>query len=54
VTVRLDVDAGPDTPPYDHPLITGENAAALIFSLICSSSKAANRLKPTSLGMTSS
>jgi hypothetical protein len=27
VTVRLDMDAGSDAPPYDHPLITGENAA---------------------------
>src|SRR5215813_7170965 len=28
VTVRLDMDAGPDAPPYDHPLVAGENAAA--------------------------
>ena len=28
VTVRLDMDAGPNAPPYDHPLVAGENAAA--------------------------
>src|SRR5262249_52303764 len=28
VTVRLDMDAGLDTPPYDHPLVARENAAA--------------------------
>src|SRR5215471_4326163 len=28
VTVRLDMDACPDGPPYDHPLVSGENAAA--------------------------
>jgi hypothetical protein len=28
VTVRLDMDAGPNGPPYDHPFVTGENAAA--------------------------
>jgi hypothetical protein len=28
VTVRLDMDAGPDAPPHDHPLVAGENAAA--------------------------
>jgi hypothetical protein len=22
VTVRLDMGAGPDAPPYDHPLVT--------------------------------
>jgi hypothetical protein len=32
VTVRLDMDAGSDAPPYDHPLITGENAAADLFA----------------------
>src|SRR6516162_10406649 len=32
VTVRLDMDAGPDAPPYDHPLITRENAAADLFA----------------------
>jgi len=32
VTVRLDMDAGPDAPPYDHPLITGENTAADLFA----------------------
>jgi hypothetical protein len=26
--VRLDMDASPDAPPYDHSLVTGENAAA--------------------------
>jgi hypothetical protein len=24
--------AGPDTPPYDHPLVTEENAAADFFA----------------------
>jgi hypothetical protein len=28
VTVRLDVDASPDAPPYDHSSVAGENAAA--------------------------
>src|SRR5215467_14590145 len=28
VTVRLDMDASPDAPPYDHSLVAGENAAA--------------------------
>src|SRR6266566_8574082 len=28
VTVRLDMDAGPDTPPYEHPLVPGKNATA--------------------------
>jgi SAM-dependent methyltransferase len=32
VTVRLDMDASPDAPPYDHPLVTGENAAADLFA----------------------
>jgi hypothetical protein len=32
VTVRLDMDPGPDTPPYDHPLVAGENAAADFFA----------------------
>jgi hypothetical protein len=32
VTVRLDMGAGPDTPPYDHPLVAGENAAADLFT----------------------
>jgi hypothetical protein len=26
VTVRLDMDAGPDAPPYDHRLLAGEDA----------------------------
>jgi hypothetical protein len=53
VTVRLNMDASSDAPPYEHPLITGENATA-IFSLICSAGKAANVPKPTSVGITSS
>ena len=28
VTVRLHMDASPDAPPYDHPLVAGENATA--------------------------
>jgi hypothetical protein len=32
VTVRLNMHAGPDAPPYEHPLITGENAAADLFA----------------------
>ena len=28
VAVRLDMDAGPNAPPHDHPLVAGENAAA--------------------------
>src|SRR6516225_4616790 len=32
VTVRLDMDAGPDAPPYDHSLVAGENAAADLFA----------------------
>src|SRR5262249_30863992 len=32
VTVRLDMDADPDAPPYDHPLVAGENAAADLFA----------------------
>lgn len=32
VTVRLDMDAGLDAPPYDHPLVTRENAAADLFA----------------------
>jgi hypothetical protein len=32
VTVRLDMDAGPDAPPYDHPLVAGKNAAADFFA----------------------
>src|SRR5262249_33978603 len=28
VSVRLNMDASPDAPPYEHSLITGENAAA--------------------------
>src|SRR5262249_53555429 len=45
VTVWLDMDAGPDAPAHDHPLVAGENA---------SSTKAANRLKPIIFGITSS
>ena len=32
VAVRLDMNAGPDAPPYDHPLVAGENAAADLFA----------------------
>jgi hypothetical protein len=32
VTVRLDMDPGPDTPPYDHPLVARENATADLFA----------------------
>ncbi len=32
VTVRLDMDTGPDAPPYDHPLVARENAAADPFA----------------------
>jgi hypothetical protein len=32
VTVRLDMDASPNAPPYDHPLVTRENAAADLFA----------------------
>src|SRR6266487_5835890 len=32
VTVRLDMDASPDAPPYDHPLVAGENASADLFA----------------------
>src|SRR5215472_17966545 len=32
VTVRLDMHPGPDAPPYDHPLVAGENAAADLFA----------------------
>ena len=32
VTVRLDMDAGPHAPPYEHSLITGENATADLFA----------------------
>ena len=32
VTVRLDMDTGPDAPPYDHPLVAGEDAAADLFA----------------------
>jgi hypothetical protein len=28
VTVRLDMDASPDAPPYDHSSVAGENALA--------------------------
>jgi hypothetical protein len=31
VTVQLDMDAGPDAPPYDHPLVARENATADLF-----------------------
>jgi hypothetical protein len=31
MTVRLDMDAGPNAPPNDHPLVAGENAAADFF-----------------------
>jgi hypothetical protein len=32
VTVWLDMDAGPDAPPYDHHLVTREYAAADLFA----------------------
>jgi len=32
MTVRLNMDAGLDAPPYEHFLITGENAAADLFA----------------------
>ena len=32
LTVRLDMDASLDTPPYNHPLVAGENAAADLFA----------------------
>jgi hypothetical protein len=32
VTVRPDMDASPDAPPYDHSLVAGENAAADLFA----------------------
>lgn len=32
VTVRLDMGAGPDAPPYDHSLVTREDAAAHLFA----------------------
>jgi hypothetical protein len=32
VTVRLNMDTGPDAPPYDHPLVTGQNTAADLFA----------------------
>jgi hypothetical protein len=32
VTVRPDMDTGPDTPPYDHALAAGEDAAADLFA----------------------
>jgi hypothetical protein len=32
VTVRLDMETGPDAPPYDHPLVARENATADLFA----------------------
>src|SRR5262249_45783840 len=32
VTVRLDMDTSPNAPPYEHSLITGENATADLFA----------------------
>src|SRR5262249_58853324 len=32
VAVRLNMDASPYAPPYEHPLITGENATADLFA----------------------
>ena len=46
VTVRLDMDPGPNALP-DHIRWSPERMRRLISSLICSSSKAANRPKPT-------
>ena len=52
MTARVDMDAGPNAPsPRDHLLVTGENAEAYLLANLLSG-KAANRLKPTSLGMT--
>jgi hypothetical protein len=31
-TVRLDMDTGSEAPPYDHPLVAGENAAVDLFA----------------------
>src|SRR5262249_28505446 len=32
VTVRLEMDTSPNAPPYEHSLITGENATADLFA----------------------
>jgi hypothetical protein len=32
VTVRLDMNAGPDAPPNKYPSVAGENAAADLFA----------------------
>jgi hypothetical protein len=32
VAVRLNMDAGRDAPPYEHPLVAGENAATDLFA----------------------
>jgi hypothetical protein len=32
MTVWLDMNPGPDAPPYDHPLVARENAAADLFA----------------------
>jgi hypothetical protein len=32
MVMRLDMDASPDAPPYDHPVVTAENAAADFFA----------------------
>jgi hypothetical protein len=29
VTVRLDMDTGPDAPPHNHPLVAGKDAGAV-------------------------
>src|SRR5258708_3004352 len=34
VTVRLDINTGPDAPPHEHCLITGENAADDLFAAL--------------------
>jgi hypothetical protein len=47
------MDAGPNAPPRDHLLVTGENAEAYLLANLLSG-KAANRLKPTNLGINSS
>jgi len=51
--LRFDMDAGPDALPYDHLLVAGENAAADLFADLLLG-KAANLLKSTSFGITSS
>jgi hypothetical protein len=51
--LSIPVHTSSRTTSKDHPLVTGENAAAELF-LICSSGKAANVPKPASVGIASS